>query len=244
MSQLSQVPQIDVLYEDNAFIVVNKPAGITSIPDGFHPDDPDLVAVLEPALGKLWIVHRLDKDTSGAIIFARDEETHRTLSLQFEARDVSKAYHALVHGTPDWAERTVNAPLRVNADRQHRTLVDHTIGKPATTNFRVLEKYRRFALLEAQPETGRTHQIRVHAKFLGLPIVCDGVYGDPKPLVLSQIKPGYRSSAHEERPLIDRLALHAFQLEVTHPQTQERMSFEAPYPKDLRAAVNQLGKLS
>ena len=102
----------------------------------------------------------------------------------------------------------------------------------------------RSALLEAQPETGRTHQIRAHALFMGLPIVCDALYGEGKPLVLSQIKPGYRSSAHEERPLIERLALHAFQLEITHPQTQERMMFEAPYPKDLRAAVGQLGKLS
>ena len=241
---MSQLPQIEVLHEDENLIVVNKPAGITSTPDGFHPDDPDLVAILEPALGKLWVVHRLDKDTSGAIIFARDEATHRALNQQFEERDVSKTYHALVVGTPDWAERTVNAPLRVNGDRQHRTLVDHTIGKPATTNFRVVQKYRRFTLLEAKPETGRTHQIRAHAKFLGLPIVCDGVYGEAKPLVLSQIKPGYRSSAHEERPLIERVALHAFQLEITHPKTQERMTFEAPYPKDLRAAVNQLGKLS
>jgi RluA family pseudouridine synthase len=241
---VSQLPQIEVLHEDEYLFVVNKPAGIASIPDGFHPDDPDLVAILAPALGKAWVVHRLDKDTSGAIIFARDEATHRALNQQFENRDVSKAYHALVAGTPDWAERTVNAPLRVNGDRQHRTLVDHTIGKPSITHFRVIEKYRRFALLEAKPETGRTHQIRAHAKFLGLPIVCDGMYGDLKPLVLSQIKPGYRSSAHEERPLIERLALHAFQLEITHPQTQERMTFEAPYPKDLRATVKQLSKLT
>lgn len=235
--------QIEVLYEDETLFVLNKPAGIASVHDGFRPEDPDLVTVLEPELGKLWVVHRLDKDTSGAILFARNEEAHRALSRQFEARDVSKAYHALVVGAPDWSERTVNAPLRINADRQHRTLVDHQIGKPATTHFKVLEKFKRFTLLEAQPETGRTHQIRAHCKFLGLPIVCDGVYGEAKPLVLSEIKRGYRSSAHEERPLLARLGLHAFQLEVTHPQTQERLTFEAPYLKDLRATVNQLGKL-
>jgi RluA family pseudouridine synthase len=238
------VAQIEILYEDDALFVVNKPAGITSIPDGFRPDDPDLVSILEPELGRLWVVHRLDKETSGAMVFARDDDTHRALNEQFEDRDVSKTYHALVVGSPDWAERTVNAPLRVNADRHHRTLVDHDIGKPAVTHFRVLEKLRRFTLLEAQPETGRTHQIRAHCKFLGLPILCDGVYGDSKPLLLSEIKRGYRSSAHEERPLLARLALHAFQLEVTHPQTQKRMTFEAPYPKDLRAAVNQLAKLA
>jgi RluA family pseudouridine synthase len=234
---------IEVLYEDGALIAINKPPGISTVHDGNRPGEPDIRAVLEPYVGPLWAVHRLDRDTSGALVLARDEDTHRALSQQFEERDVAKTYHALVVGVTDWRTRTVDAPLRANADRQHRTVVDHTAGKPATTQFRVLQTIRKFTLLEAQPETGRMHQIRVHAAFLALPIACDKLYGDGAPILLSQFKRRYRAGAHEERPLIERLALHAFQLEITHPTTHERLVLEAPYPKDLRATVTQLGKL-
>ena len=234
---------IEIIYEDEAILVVNKPAGVASVADGNRPEEPPLNEQLEPAFGRVWTVHRLDRETSGAIVLARNEDAHRILNEQFEQRDVAKTYHAIVVGKPDWTEREVNAPLRVNADRQHRTIVDRNGGKPASTQFKMLQRLARFTLLSAQPMTGRTHQIRVHAQFLGLPLACDPLYGNGQPILLSEFKRSYRTGAHEERPLIERLALHAVELELTHPVTQERMTFEAPYPKDFRATVAQLGKL-
>ena len=235
---------IEILHEDEHILVVNKPAGLASVPEGFREDLPDLSSILSEGFGKVWMVHRLDKDTSGAMVVARTEAAHRILNTQFENRDVSKVYHALVVGQPDWQERKVVVPLLVNGDRQHRTLPDPEHGKPAVTQFTLLQRIRKFALLEARPETGRTHQIRAHAKFLNLPIACDDLYGDGEPIFLSTFKKDYRGKGdREERALIGRLALHAFQLEIIHPTTGETMPFEAPYPKDLRATVSQLGKL-
>lgn len=235
---------IEILHEDEDIVVINKPAGLASVPEGFRPDQPHVAAALEPDLGPLWVVHRLDRDTSGAMVLARNENAHRNLNTQFEQRDVSKVYHALVVGQPDWEERKVIVPLLIDGDRQHRTVPDPARGKPSVTNFKVLERIRKFALLEAQPETGRTHQIRAHAKFLALPIACDSLYGDGEPIYLSTFKKGYRAKDNrDERPLIERLALHAFLLEIAHPASGETMQIEAPYPKDLRATVAQLAKL-
>ena len=235
--------ELEILHEDADILIVNKPSGMASVPEGYSSDQPDLVAMLEPGFGRVWVVHRLDKETSGAIVFARNEETHRNLSMQFEQRDVNKVYHALVVGQPDWTERKVLVPLVIDGDRHHRTLPDPDKGKPAVTQFNLLQRIRKYALLEARPETGRTHQIRAHAKFMALPIVCDTLYGDGEPIYLSTFKKGYRAKGdREERALIERLALHAFQLEIVHPSTGERVQFEAPYPKDLRATISQLGK--
>jgi 23S rRNA pseudouridine955/2504/2580 synthase/23S rRNA pseudouridine1911/1915/1917 synthase len=234
---------VQVLFEDDALIAVAKPAGIPSVHDGNRPKDPDLASLLEPAYAKLWPVHRLDRDTSGVILFARTEEAHRALSAQFEDRDVHKTYHAILAGMPTWDERTADAPLLPDGDRRHRTLVDAGNGKPARTHFRVLQRLKRFALVEASPETGRTHQIRAHAAVLGVPIAVDALYGDGKPIYLSQFKRNYRVNADEEIPLIGRLALHALRIQFTHPVTGEALEVEAPYPKDFSATVNQLGKL-
>ncbi len=234
---------IQVLFEDNDLIAVAKPAGIPSVHDGNRPKDADLVSLLEPAYGRLWPVHRLDRDTSGVILFARNEDAHRALSAQFEDRDVHKIYHAILAGTPAWDERTADAPLLPDGDRRHRTLVDANKGKPARTQFQVLQRLKRFALVEAAPETGRTHQIRAHAAMLGLPVAVDTLYGDGKPIYLSQFKRNYRANAAEEIPLIGRLALHALRIQFTHPVGGEVLEVEAPYPKDFNATVNQLGKL-
>lgn len=232
------------LLEDDDFIAVNKPAGITSVHDSTRPDEPDLLAVLESQFGPLWPVHRLDRDTSGVIVFARNEAAHRTLSAQFEGRDVTKTYHAIVVGNPSWDERRVDAPLLVDGDRRHRTLIDGKEGKPSVTHFRVLQRLKRFALVEAKPETGRTHQIRVHVTLLGAPVAVDALYGDGKPIFLSELKRNYRVNTDKELPLIGRLALHALRLQFAHPAIAETVNIEAPYPKDFSATVNQLSKLA
>jgi RluA family pseudouridine synthase len=219
---------------------VDKPAGLLAIPDGYDPTKPHLASTLAGEHGRLWIVHRLDRDTSGVIALARNPDAHRALNDQFSARQVEKAYHALVIGDPVWDQTSADQPLRPNGDRRHRTVIDRAKGKPALTRLRVLERFGGYALVEAQPQTGRTHQIRSHLAHLGLPIIADSLYGDRAPLYLSAIKPGYRSGKEGERPLIDRLALHARTLVFQHPRTQERLLIEAPYPKDFSRALKQL----
>ncbi len=186
------------------------------------------------------VVHRLDKDTSGVLVFARDAGTHRTLNGAFGTRAVRKIYHALVSGPPDWDETGCSLPLRVDGDRQHRTIVDAHSGKPSSTSFRVLARYRHRALVEAIPETGRTHQIRVHLASLGHPVVADPLYGDGRPLLLSSFKRGWKGDPHDERPLLARTALHACSMEFVHPANGNAVRIEAPYPRDFRASVSQL----
>jgi RluA family pseudouridine synthase len=236
-------PERIILWEDESLLVINKPPGLLTLPDGHDPDLPHVKAVLEPQYGQLWIVHRLDRETSGVLLLARGAESHRALNSQFESRQVKKVYHALVKGTPDWKERQVDLPLLPDADRNHRTLVDHRQGKPARTQLRVLESYRRYSLVEALPETGRTHQIRVHLLSTGHPIACDQMYGDGEPVFLSEVKANYRPGKGEERPLLARLGLHAWELRLQHPVSGEAVLYQAPHSKDFGAVITQFRKI-
>jgi len=233
-----------VIWQDDALVAVNKPAGLPTLPDGYDLQAPHLVSVLEPELGPLMIVHRLDRDTSGVVILARTPEAHRSLNVQFEKRLALKTYHALVSGDPPWGTHSVRLPLRADGDRRHRTIVDRRYGKPAETEFKVGERFGAFSLLEARPKTGRTHQIRVHLAALGYPLVGDGLYGDGAEIYLSQVKPGYSPGRSGERPLLSRLGLHARSIRCEHPESGQACYFEAPYPKDFALALKQLRKYS
>jgi len=237
-------PDEMLLWSDAAVLVVCKPAGLPTLPDGYDPDAPHLRGVLEAAYGPLWMLHRLDRDTSGVLVLARTAEAHRIINTQFERRQVEKVYHALVVGNPSWEEKIVNLKLHPNGDRKHRTVVDARRGKPSTTHLRILERFRAWGLIEARPKTGRTHQIRAHLAALGYPILADGLYGDGVSLFLSQLKPGYQAGRTKERPLLERLALHARKLSFAHPVTEETLTIEAPYPGDFERALRQLRKYS
>ena len=220
-----------IIHEDNQIIVVNKPAGLSVLPDGWEKDSDYLVKKLEEQFGdhstgegqRIFIVHRLDKITSGVMVFARDAETHRALNIQFETHEAQKTYHAILEGNPKWEEKTVKYPLRANVGHKHRTVVDDKNGKPSETRLRVIKRYPEAALVEAKPMTGRTHQIRVHAYALGHPLVEDVLYG-----------------AHDQYG-IPHPMLHAQTLSFIHPVTNERVKFSAPHPTDFEEALKIIG---
>lgn len=234
---------IPVIFSDEALLAVDKPAGMLSIPDRWDPDLPDAVSELKAEWGKLFVVHRLDKDTTGLLIFAKSPEAHQGMSAAFESRSVAKVYRALVRGSPTWDETSCELALMPDGDRLHRTVITAHHGKRSVTSFVVLARYKDFALVEARPETGRTHQVRVHLSALGHPCLCDPLYGDGEALLLSKIKRRWKGDPYGERPLLARAALHALSAEFPHPVTGELLRLESPLPKDMRAAMAQLEKL-
>jgi tRNA pseudouridine32 synthase/23S rRNA pseudouridine746 synthase len=228
-----------VLWSDDSLVVANKPAGLLAIRGGFG-EEPYLAQILESDLGRLWIVHRLDRETSGVIVFARSAAAHRDLNTQFQERDIAKIYHALTVGVPLWKGTQVDLALRRDGDRRHRTVVDTADGRPSLTLLTVLERFPRFALLEARPRTGRTHQIRAHLRAIGFPIVGDALYGGGSELLLSMVRSGQEVPKTGDRVLIARAALHALSIAFAHPQTGKVMRFSAPYPDDMSCTLQAL----
>jgi len=214
-----------IIHEDRHLVVLDKPAGLSVLPDGWEKDSQYLVKMLEELYGKVFLVHRLDKITSGVMVFGRDAETHRALNIQFENHDAQKTYHAIVEGNPKWEEKVARHPLRSNVGHKHRTMVDDRNGKPSETRFRVIKRYEEAALIEAKPLTGRTHQIRVHAYALGHPLVEDSLYG-------ARDRYGFA------RPM-----LHAQTLSFIHPATNERVKFSASHPAEFEEALELLKQI-
>lgn len=233
-----------VIYSDEDIIVLNKRSGILIAADRYNPDVPRLDLLAEKEFGKLYAVHRIDKDTSGLIIYARNPEAHKNLSMQFEQRKVHKTYHALVYGHPMWEDLHVDLALQPDGDARHRTVPSKRYGKPSVTDFHLIGTCGPYSWIEAKPLTGRTHQIRVHLQANNLSIVCDPLYsGNQKPVRLSEIKKKWNGDEYEERPLLSRLALHAYKIELTHPTSGETVTYTAPYPKDMEATRKQLSKI-
>ena len=239
-----------LIYADDDMIAVNKAAGLLVAADRWDIEAPRLDLLIQkqlpqiaPLCQKLYAVHRIDKDTSGILLYALNAEAHRALNTAFQEREIKKTYRLLIHGRVQEEQFTVDLPLRADGDALHRTIVDKRRGKEAITHFTALETFRQFSLLEARPVTGRTHQIRAHLAAAGYPIVCDSLYGSGKPVLLSELKQRWHGDVYTEQPLIRRLALHAYQLEGLHPRTREPFSFTAEYAKDFKSTVHQLQKL-
>lgn len=215
-----------------------------SIPDRHDEALPSLQKTLREKYGTIFTVHRLDRDTSGIILFAKNETMHKYLSQLFEQHQVQKFYSGIVMGQPASASGTIDAPIAEHPVHKG-TQVVHRKGKAAITDYTVMEKLGPFSLVQFQIHTGRTHQIRVHAKHIGHPIACDPTYGDGKPVLLSAIKKKFKLGKNEleEKPILSRLALHASQLQFTLPNG-EVLALEAPMYKDMRALLQQLKKKS
>lgn len=230
-----------IITENENWVAVNKPSGLLSIPDR-EGKEVSLKTLLKEKYGGIFTVHRIDKDTSGLIIFAKNEAAHKHLSKQFEDRQTKKIYLGLVTGSPSLKSGRIDSPIAEHP-AQNGTMIIHRKGKKALTDYELLEDFGVYSLVRFQIHTGRTHQIRIHMKDIGHPIVCDVLYGDGKPILISALKKKYNLSRNEleERPILGRLALHAFQLSIEGTDGKT-IHLEAPMPKDMRATLQQLEK--
>ena len=212
-----------------------------SIPDR-EGKETSLKDILQELYGSIFTIHRLDKETSGIIVFARDEVTHQFMSVAFEERRVDKYYLGIVKGVLTEKEKTIDLPLKEHPQKRG-TMVFNKKGKPSITDYKVLEEFGKFSLLQFQIHTGRTHQIRVHMQSVGHPIVCDPLYGDATPIFISSFKRNYKLSIkeEEERPILGRLGLHAQRLKFSDANGII-IDVEAEMPKDMRALLQQLRK--
>jgi len=236
---MKQRPLFSVVYRDDHILGVDKSAGLLVGADRWDPLRERLDRLLSRDIPekKVFIVHRIDRDTSGVVVFALDPETHRELSRAFETRGVKKRYIAGVHGRPGWNETVCDLPLVPEGNKRHQTIIDRYRGKASLTRFRLLGSAGNYSIVEALPETGRTHQIRVHLAALGYPVLCDELYGSPKPVFLSTLKRDWRGDPWEERPLLARLGLHAAEVELPGG-----LVVRAPLPRDMKSLISQMEK--
>jgi len=228
-----------VVYQDEHIIAVNKSSGVSTGGDRWDDSKVRLDKLIEQDFNllKIYTVHRIDKETSGLIVFAKDSQTHRKLSVAFENRQIGKCYTAIVHGRPSWKETVCELPLIPNGNKKHMTIIDKYRGKESKTFFKCLLSCNNYSILEVKPQTGRIHQIRVHAAALGHPVVCDSLYGKSNPIKLSSFKRGWKGDPLEEKPLLSRLGLHA--LELTLPDGK---TITAPLSKDMDSLIKQFEK--
>lgn len=231
----------EIIFENEYFVAINKPSGLLSVPDRMQ-SEVSLKDMLIQQYGSIYTVHRLDKGTSGVIVFAKNETTHKQLSQLFEGRDVEKYYVGLVHGQMIKEKGSIDAPVMEHPGKNGKMVINPK-GKASLTDYEVLESFKLFSWLKFRIYTGRTHQIRVHMQHIGHSIVCDELYGTAEPILLSVIKRKFHLSKKEdsERPLLARLALHSSLLKFD--LNGHHFEFEAELPKDLKATLQQLRKL-
>ena len=230
-----------VLFENDDFIAVNKPAGMLTIPDRHDESLPSLYSLLSKKYEKIFIVHRLDKFTSGVVLFAKNAETHQYLSGLFQNRKIEKEYIGFVEGKPAQTSGKIEAAIIEHPYKKGEMIISKR-GKPSLTEYEVIEQFNFCALVKFRIHSGRTHQIRVHSKYIGHPLLADSVYGTSNSILLSSFKKKFHIGKNEleERPLINRTALHAGTIEFS--MNGEQYSITAPLPKDMNALLKQLQK--
>ncbi len=237
-AQPQEIP-LDILFEDDDLLVISKPPGMVVHPSAGHQESTLVNALLHHCAGQLsgiggvarpGIVHRLDKETSGCLVVAKNDPTHLALSTQFAGREVEKVYHAIVCGAVTPQRGDIRAAIARHPTHRKRMAVTDGSGRAAWTTFRVLERLREATLVEALLHTGRTHQVRVHFKHLGFPVVGDATYGNRQNKRLSELT-GYAAP---------RQMLHAHRLAFKHPRTGKELKCEAPWPEDFTEALAAL----
>ncbi len=235
-----------IIYEDEWIIAFDKPGGILVTPDPRDPKRGCLLHLVRETLApEAFNVHRLDAETSGVVLFARNKSVQKTFSLLFERNEIRNLHLALVHGAPPETRMNIKTGLVKNPDQPGLMLIVPKGGMNAETSVSVINQWAGHSLLEVISVTGRTHQIRAHLVHIGCPIVADSLYGSGSPLLLSEIKRNYFFSRDRpETPLIGRLALHAASVSFKHPLTGAEIMIEAPMPKDFKIAVKYLDKFS
>lgn len=236
--------KIEVLFEDEYYIGINKPAGILSIPDRWDKTLPNLKAILRKPDREIFPVHRLDKDTSGSMIFAKTPEAHKVLNGMFDSKEINKVYHAVLKGILFKDELDVDIPIMSDPRKKGR-MIPSARGKAALTKIKVLERFRSSTLVECVILTGRQHQIRVHCSTIGNPLLVDSIYGESSEFLVSSVKKRFNiKKGQDEIPIISRHTLHSSMLSFIHPFTNEMVTLESEYPKDLRALLQVLRKYS
>jgi len=227
-----------ILFEDDHVIVINKPAFISTLDDR-SGDTITIIRMAKQYLPDAQVCHRLDRETSGALVIAKDAETYRAISMQFEHREVNKIYHAFVDGHHKFDDLLIDLPI-VNYGKSN-VKIDKIDGKKAETYFKTLQYFKHYTLIECKPLTGRMHQIRIHLATQRASITGDDLYGG-KPFMLSSVKRNYRlSKEQEEQPIMKRFALHARAIGFKLADGTT-ISIEAPYPKDFDTMLKMLQK--
>lgn len=228
-----------VIYEDDAIIAINKPPFIASLHERFDSNVQSIIQLVKDVNPNYALCHRLDRETSGVMLVAKNPESYRDLAMQFEKRTVKKIYHAVVSASVALDNLIVDLPLFTDSKR--RVQISKKSGKPSLTIFNTIQQYKHFSLLACEPQTGRLHQIRVHAASQNLPLVCDELYGGKIP-ELSLIKRKVKYGADESnKPMMSRVALHAFSITFDSPD-KGPATVIAPYPKDFNVLIKLLDK--
>jgi 23S rRNA pseudouridine955/2504/2580 synthase/23S rRNA pseudouridine1911/1915/1917 synthase len=231
-----------IIYKDDHLVAVQKPSGWLAIPDRFDQNLPSVKSWLITKGFTPFVIHRIDKDTSGLILFALNQDAHKFFNRLFEQREIQKKYMGLVHGPLPQEKGTYDLPIEEHPSKAGLMRVGKK-GKPSVTHYQVLKKYRGYSWVSFQIETGRTHQIRVHLQSSGNYLACDPLYGDPSPILLSSFKKRFNLSRNEweEKPLLSRLALHASSVSFVDPE-ERAIDIEAPLEKDLEVTLKQMDK--
>ncbi|GAB5465055.1 MAG: RluA family pseudouridine synthase [Candidatus Kapaibacteriales bacterium] len=231
-----------LIHRSETYLVVNKMAGVLSVPGRYDDPDDNLTAFLNSEYGKVYVVHRLDRDTSGIMLYALTPETHREFSMMFEHQNIQKIYDAVLEGEPV-QDYDIDIPITSDPSKKGKSMPAGD-GKPSLTKMKVEERYGRASLVKCDLVTGRHHQLRVHVSTIGNPLLIDPLYGEREEFFLSEFKRKFNTKkGTEEKALISRITMHAKSLTFNCPDKGEEVSYEADWPKDFRALVNQLRKL-